>query len=111
MSKTFIFLGFLGLGIFTAWISHSDTEILKDQLQGGGASDLLGVTKTKDFLKEENKARVKFSMTCVDSTGRSLAKADAGYEDCLRNSARGNPSSPTKQSLPQASVGYSTSGN
>ena len=68
---------------------------------GGGASDMLGVTKIN--LGTPSKSKVQFSVGCTDSTGKTLKPKDPGYDQCLTTAqpkpAPGAPGSQTRPSL------------
>jgi hypothetical protein len=50
---------------------------------GGGAADLLNVTRFTDLEGKRSGNTVKFKMSCTDSTGKVLKPGDHDYSDCM----------------------------
>ncbi|MGE0616033.1 MAG: hypothetical protein AB7P04_10355 [Bacteriovoracia bacterium] len=53
---------------------------------GGGAEDVLKMTKPMEAPPSQ--IRMKVSTSCTTSTGKKVAKGESGYDECMADAAR-----------------------
>lgn len=73
---------FACLSSFAAGTSDSKVQG-REFRSGGGAADMLNMTKTPAALLQSQEKPMKVAFSCTSGTGQSFQKGDAGYYECM----------------------------
>lgn len=67
----------------------ADNPMNPQGFQGGGAQDLLGVTRVPTDISNQP-STVQFNLTCKDSEGYEYKEGQSGFNQCMEKSKANN---------------------